>query len=100
MRADAARFDSTPVRACAAAACPLGAFLPPARRSTPGVIEPSMRRIFLTCAGLPCAASMLIVSYAEKQQEVALESLSNYKLEPQPDLYDDPDLKLITGRSP
>jgi hypothetical protein len=43
---------------------------------------------------------MLMISYAEKQQEAALDALSNYKLKPQPVLYDDPDLKLITARSP
>ena len=53
----------------------------------------------LTCLGLACAATMLMISYAEKQQEVALDTLSSYKLKPQPVLYDDPDLKLTTARS-
>ena len=49
-------------------------------------------RILLTSMGLACAAMMLMISYAEKQQEVALETLSTYKLKPQPVLYDDPEL--------
>ena len=57
-------------------------------------------KILLTCIGLACAATMLIISYAEKRQEAALESLSSHKLKPQPVLYDDPDLKQITARSP
>jgi hypothetical protein len=43
---------------------------------------------------------VLMISYAEKQQEIALESLSSYKLKPQPGLYDDPDLKQVTARGP
>jgi hypothetical protein len=50
--------------------------------------------------GLACAAAILIISHAERQQEAALDALSNYKLRPQPVVYDDPDLKLITARSP
>jgi hypothetical protein len=50
--------------------------------------------------GLAGAATMLMIFYAERQQEAALDALSNYKLKPQPVLYDDPDLKLITARSP
>ena len=57
-------------------------------------------RILLTSMGLVCAAVMLMISYAEKQQEVALEALSTYKLKPQPVLYDDPELKPVTARSP
>ena len=57
-------------------------------------------RILLTCIALACAALVLTISYAEKQQEVALETLSSYKLKPQPVLYDGPDLKLVTSRSP
>ena len=57
-------------------------------------------RILLTCIGLACAAIVLMISYAEKQQEIALDTLSSYKLKPQPVLYDDPDLKQITARSP
>jgi hypothetical protein len=57
-------------------------------------------RILLACISLACAAAVLIISHAERQQEAALEALSNYKLKPQPVLYDDPDLKLITARSP
>ena len=45
-------------------------------------------RILLTCLGLACAAAVLIISYAERQQEVALDALSNYKLKPRPVLYD------------
>ena len=41
-----------------------------------------------------------MISYAEKQQEIALDTLSSYKLKPEPILYDDPDLKQITVRSP
>ena len=47
-----------------------------------------------------------MISYAEKQQEIALDMLSSYKLKPQPvlyddpDLYGDPDLKQVTARSP
>jgi len=47
--------------------------------------------------GRRCA--VLIISHAERQQEAALDALSNYKLKPQPVVYDDPDLKLITARS-
>jgi hypothetical protein len=61
--------------------------------------EASMR-ILLTSMGLACAAIMLMLSYAEKQQEVALDTLSSYKLKPEPVLDDDPDLKLVTARSP
>ena len=57
-------------------------------------------RILLTCLGLACAAAVLIISHAERQQEAALDALSNYKLKPQPVVYDDPDLELITARSP
>jgi hypothetical protein len=31
---------------------------------------------------------VLIIFYAERQQEAALDALSNYKLKPQPVLYD------------
>ena len=47
-----------------------------------------------------------MISYAEKQQEIALDMLSSYKLKPQPvlydytDLYEDHDLKQVTARSP
>ena len=57
-------------------------------------------RILLTCMGLACAAAVLIISHAERQQEAALDALSNYELKPQPVVYDDPDLKLISARSP
>ena len=50
--------------------------------------------------GLACATLMLIFSWAEKQQEVALEALSSYELKPQPVLNNDPDLKPVTARSP
>jgi hypothetical protein len=49
---------------------------------------------------LACATIVLMISYAEKRQEIALDMLSSYKLKPQPVLYDDPDLKLVTARSP
>jgi len=45
-------------------------------------------RILLTCIGLAWAATALLVSLAEKQQEAALERLSSYKLKPQPVLLD------------
>ena len=45
-------------------------------------------RILLTCLGLACAAAVLIISYAERQQEAALDALSNCKLTPQPVLYE------------
>ena len=45
-------------------------------------------RILLTCLSLACAATVLIIFYAERQQEAALDALSNYKLRPQPTLYD------------
>jgi hypothetical protein len=48
---------------------------------------------------LACAGAALIISHAERQQEAALDALSNYKLKPQPVVYDDPGLKLITARS-
>jgi len=57
-------------------------------------------RILLTCIDLACVAIVLMISYAEKQQEIALDMLSSYKLKPQPVLYDDPDLKQVTARSP
>jgi hypothetical protein len=57
-------------------------------------------RILLACMSLACAAAMLMISHAERRQEAALDALSNYKLRPQPVVYDDPDLKLITARSP
>jgi len=50
-------------------------------------------RILLTCLGLACAATMLMISYAEKQQEAALDRLSSYELKSQSVLYDDPDVK-------
>jgi hypothetical protein len=56
-------------------------------------------RILLNCLGLACAAAMLVIFHAEKQQEAALDALSNYKLEPQPVLFDDPDVKQVTMRS-
>ena len=57
-------------------------------------------RILLTCMGLACATLMLMFSWAEKQQEAALEALSAYELRPQPVLNDDPDLKPVRARSP
>jgi hypothetical protein len=57
-------------------------------------------RILLTCIGLACAATMLMISYAEKQQEAALDRLSSYEVKPQSVLYDDPDVKQVTTRSP
>jgi len=41
-----------------------------------------------------------MISHAERRQEAALDALSNYRLKPQPVVYDDPDLKLITADSP
>jgi hypothetical protein len=57
-------------------------------------------RILLTCLALACAAMMLMIAHAERQQEAALDRLSSYKLEAQPLLSDDRDLKLISARSP
>ena len=37
-------------------------------------------RILLTCISLACAGAVLIISHAERQQEAALDALSNYKL--------------------
>jgi len=37
--------------------------------------------------GLACAADLLIISYAERQQRAALDALSDYKLEPQPAIF-------------
>jgi len=45
-------------------------------------------RILLICIGLAWAATVLLVSLAEKQQEAALERLSSYKLKPRPVLLD------------
>ena len=56
-------------------------------------------RILLTRLGLACAATMLMISHAERQQEAALDRLASYKPEPQPLLSDDPDLKQVTARS-
>jgi len=49
--------------------------------------------MLLTCISLALAAAVLIISHAERQQEAALDALSNYKLKPQPALY-------MTGVSP
>jgi hypothetical protein len=57
-------------------------------------------RILQTCIGLACAATMLMIFHAEKQQEAALDRLSSYELKPQSVLYDDPDVKQVTARSP
>jgi len=57
-------------------------------------------RILLTCVSLACAVAILMISHAERRQEAALDALSNYRLKPQPVVYDDPDLKLITVASP
>jgi len=77
------------------------------KRSRSGVIrnivifrKEASLRILLTCIGLACAATMLMISHAEKQQEAALDRLSSYELKPQSVLYDDPDLKPVTARSP
>ena len=57
-------------------------------------------KILLTCVSLACAVAMLMISHAKRRQEAALDALSNYRLKPQPVVYDDPDLKLITADSP
>jgi hypothetical protein len=49
-----------------------------------GLLKEGTLRILLTCIALACAADLLIISYAERQQQAALDALSNYKLEPQP----------------
>ena len=56
-------------------------------------------RILLACLSLACATAVLIISHAERQQEAALDALSNYKLKPLPVLYDDSDVKLNSARS-
>jgi hypothetical protein len=48
-----------------------------------GLLKEATLRILLTCIGLACAAALLIISYAERQQQAALDALSDYKLEPQ-----------------
>ena len=63
------------------------------------VVTEGTLRILLTCLSLACAGALLIISHAERQ-EAALDALSDYKLKPQPVVYDDPDLKLITVDSP
>ena len=40
-------------------------------------------RILLTCIGLALVSDLLIISYAERQQQAAIDVLSTYKLEPQ-----------------
>ena len=40
-------------------------------------------RILLTCIGLAFISDLLIISYAERQQQVAIDALSDCKLEPQ-----------------
>ena len=57
-------------------------------------------RILLTWLGLACAATMLMISHAERRQEAALDRLASYKPEPQPLRSDDADLKQVTARSP
>lgn len=57
-------------------------------------------KILLTCIGLAWAATMLLISHAEKQQEAALDRLSSYKLQRQLVRYDDPGLNLVTARDP
>ena len=37
-------------------------------------------RILLTCISLACVAAVLMIFHAERQQEAALDALSNYKL--------------------
>ena len=45
-------------------------------------------RILLTCIILACVAAVLMIFHAERQQEDALDALSNYKLmKPQPVLH-------------
>jgi hypothetical protein len=45
-------------------------------------------RILLACLSLACAAAVLIIFYAVRQQEDALDALSNYKLmKPRPVLH-------------
>ena len=50
--------------------------------------------MLLTCLSLACAGALLIISHAERQQEAALDALSDYKLKSQPVVYDD-----LTARS-
>jgi hypothetical protein len=44
-------------------------------------------RILLTCIGLAFVLELLIISYAERQQQAALDALFEYKLEPQPNIF-------------
>ena len=57
-------------------------------------------RILLTCLGMAGAATMLMIFYAEKQQDAALDKLSSYELKAQSVLYDDPDVQQVTARIP
>jgi len=41
----------------------------------------------LTCMGLAFVSDLLIISYAERQQQAAIDALSDYKLEPQPAIF-------------
>jgi hypothetical protein len=52
-----------------------------------GLLKEGTLRILLTCIGLACVAEVLIISYAERQQQAALDELSNYRLEPQPAIF-------------
>jgi hypothetical protein len=63
------------------------------------VLTEGTLRILLTCLSFACAGALLIISHAERQQEAALDALSDYKLKPRRVVYDDPDLKSITARS-
>jgi hypothetical protein len=63
------------------------------------VLTEGTLRILLTCLSLAYAGALLIISHAERQQEAALDALSDYKLKPQSVVYDDPDLKLAPARS-
>ena len=52
------------------------------------LLKEAILRILLTCIILACVAAVLMIFHAERQQEAALDALSNYKLKPQPVLYE------------
>jgi hypothetical protein len=53
-----------------------------------GLLKEAILRILLTCLILAGVAVVLMIFHAERQQEAALDALSNYKLmKPQPVLH-------------
>jgi len=45
-----------------------------------GHLTETALKILLTCISLACVAAVLMIFHAERQQEAALDALSNYKL--------------------